>query len=134
LGKKVARSAKIVLSGHDISQHVKRWSVVGEIGDVYRVQLDVHTGSSCPVAIKNGGNPAAPYIKANGDVEWRTPSHRNIPYNDTILVNGTDVSSCVYRHELVRKVGEAEYIRLYVHADSELLSINGGHPWEEPED
>lgn len=52
--------------------------------------------------------------------------------SDEIVVRGVDVSDWVYGYAVVVDV-RATYprtVELFMYADREVLSINGGYPWE----
>jgi hypothetical protein len=51
--------------------------------------------------------------------------------NDTILINGTDISSWITGYDRKVSVGRLDSVLLYIQCDREILSINGGYPWEE---
>jgi hypothetical protein len=118
--KTVFRAAVVILGGHDISHRITRWNVGGKVGEVYRVQLDIIDDGSVQIE----------------EPEWFTGKVRVAKGGDEkeprkITVNGTDISNWVHGYDRLAEVDELDTIRLHMYADSDVLSINGTHPWED---
>jgi hypothetical protein len=119
--KAIALKTKIELGGHDISDSVTRLAIIAKPGDVYRVELDI---TDAPSVIEI----------APKDVSHSKPTHRSFrnTKKSSIKIKGTDIAKWVTRYEEIKDAdAPADIIRLYLHADSDVLTINDGHPWEE---
>ena len=116
----------IELGGYDISDCVHRWSVTGAVGEVYRAELDIVDGAG-PVRIIEG-----PRMTKPGRTGQRGGRETiRVATDDKVNVGGTDISSWVVGYDRIVRAREADLVRLYLHADRNVLKINGTCPWVE---
>lgn len=125
--KHVARDAEIILGGHNVSRRVTRWALVAVVGDLHRLELDLlDTDRVVRITEPDGRLPA------NG---LRVSKNARIEVRDDDSVNvWTDISPWVDGYERRVSVGNVDIIRLNIHADEEILTINGTTPWVEQYD
>lgn len=127
MGKLVCRNAKIEIRGRDVSHWVSRWAIIGKVGEVYEVELDLldDDRSGHPVVIEGLGT--APQVGARGMTGGR---ETNIVTNRAkVTIDGEDVSSHTRGWDRMVRVGEPDIIRLYLHADGDVIVINDTIPW-----
>jgi hypothetical protein len=87
--------------------------------EIYRVELDILDDGQVTI-IENDA--------AVGPSKLRVAKNNG---GRQILVDDVDISRWVYGYDRVVTVGEIDRWRLHLHADREVLSVNGTHPWEE---
>lgn len=109
--KQVCTQNHIILGGHDISHSVTRWTIEGVVSDLYRVQLVIIDDGTIEIEPGRGPKPRI----ASGDV---------------IKVKGTDISRWVEGYSHIVHMDEMDSHLLHLHADKDVLTINGTTPWE----
>lgn len=125
--KCVARDFKIELKDgkseewQDISHHVIGWRMDVKLGDLYRCQLTLVDTEIVQIEATPGQGQAH-------SVRW--PGMRKAT-NDKIIVAGEDISAWIDGYQHVTQVGEFDEVVLSVQCDSNVLRINGCHPWKE---
>lgn len=130
--KRINKGARILLGGVDVSDITTRWQVGAATGELYEAQIDLLDLPSRIKTIRppNSFNrPSKNPQTASGGAEV---IHRlRVATDDTILVGGVDISKWITGYERVSSVGKADVVRLHVQCDTDVLSINGAHPWED---
>lgn len=119
MSKYVCRNSSIILGGVDVSDRISRWAVVARVNDLIVVELDYIDDGRLRFIEKDRVMRGGLRVARNGGER-------------TIFIDDVNISSWVYSYERVVRIGELDIYRLHLHADREVLSINGMHPWEEP--
>jgi len=125
VSKKIYRNVTIILGGQDVSDWVTRWKVGGDIGELYTAEIDL-IDSADVVTVEFGKGSISQQPRRGGYAAVRVAT------DDIIKVRGVDVSDHIYGYDRSVEVGKAPVIRLYIQVDSDILTVNGTHPWEEP--
>ena len=125
--KTVATAALIKLGGHDISEWVTRWSVESEVGEINTASVDILKGEGGPVTVTK----AFARDDRHGKVEYAPNGGGNRP--GAIFIYDTDITSHVAQYCEVYRPGKGAVYRLFLHADAEILTINGTAPWVYPD-
>lgn len=122
MAKKVCRNLKVEVKGrgetewNDISDMVSGFELRAKVGDLYLVDLALPFDRVGIKILIDG------YL---GDLR------RRVAYRDRIFARGTELTKHVYSYRRETRVGETEMMVISLQADSDILRINGGHPWEE---
>ncbi|MGW6255463.1 hypothetical protein [Streptomyces sp. NPDC055085] len=97
-----------MLGGQNISDWVSSFSFSGKPGDVYRFTVEI---------------PDDPQVI---DIDDDAPQP-----SGSIKVRGAEINHHVSGYEYVKAAGKQDVVRLHIQADTDILSINGTHPWED---
>lgn len=132
MSKCVNKGARIILGGSDITDHVNRWAVIGEIGQLYEAEIDILDDPRV-ITIEQTESCVSVTRKPETAVGGCKVAHRGlrVAKDDVIQIKGEDISRWISRYDRISRVGNADTIRLYVQCDRDVLSINGTHPWED---
>src|SRR4051794_39219328 len=111
MSKKVARGARIILGGADISDICTRWAVIGEVGEIYMAELDLlDIPSEIEIVRSQSIHAHDKPVTAEGGCKL---VHRlRTSFEDRIIVKGADVSRWVSRYDRITRVGFGDTIRL----------------------
>lgn len=122
MAKQVCRNLKVEVKGrnetewNDISGMVSGFELHAKVGNLYLVDLALPFDR---VGIK---------ILLENDLN---DSRRRVAKRDRVFAGGTELSDHLYAYRRETRVGEIEMMVLSLQADSDILRINGGHPWME---
>lgn len=127
--KRVAAASRIEIrdsandSWIDISHRVCGWGITAIVGELYNLDL-VFNWNRDAIRIKNNGG----YTTDDSG----TNTYR-VAKDDTITVDGVDLSNWVHGYQIDTKAGGVDQLTLNLMPDKDVLRINGTHPWEEPQ-
>lgn len=105
--KTVCKNPEIILAGFDVSHLFKAANISLRYGELNLVYLTLYYD---PDFIEIEQNDAS-------------------VHKDRIRVFGEDISNWVSEYQLVNSCTDGRTIELTIHADENILSINGTHPW-----
>lgn len=111
MSKTICRTPEIILGGIDVSKIFVSANISIRYGDLNKVYLTLRNDRS--------------YIQINRD-----DTRALAAINDKIWIKDVDVSSWVEAYSFVNHATYGRTVELTLHADRDVLSINGTYPWE----
>lgn len=120
-----------MLGGKNIADIVTRWQIGAAVGAIYMAQIDVLDDPSRVEIVR--ADTVAMSMGPRTAVDGSEVHHPGIRFGqkDRVLIDGSDISSWIAGYDRITRAGSSDIIRLHVHCDSDVLSINGTTPWEQ---